>query len=257
MNDHPHPATASYVEVDGRRIAHVTHAGAAPHVVFLPGFRSDMEGSKALAVEDHARARGLGVTRLDYSGHGRSSGRFEEGTIGAWTRDALAVIDRATTGPLVLVGSSMGGWIMLLVARARRERVAGCVGIAAAPDFTEDLIWAVATIEQRAALLDRGVHYEPSPYDDEPTPITRTLIEEGRNHLVLREPLELTCPLHLLHGQRDPDVPWKTALGLAAHVESEDVTVELIKDGEHRLSRDGDVRRLLAAVDRIVDEARR
>ncbi len=240
-----------YVEADGRRIAHVTHAGAAPHLVFLPGFRSDMEGSKALAVEAHARARGLGVTRLDYSGHGRSAGRFEDGTIGAWLDDALAVVDGATSGPLLLVGSSMGGWMMLLVARARPERVVGCVGIAAAPDFTEDLIWAVATPEQRAELLDRGVHYEPSPYDDEPTPITRQLVEEGRRHLVMRTPLAITCPLHLLHGQRDADVPWETALRLAAHVESEDVTIELIKDGEHRLSRDGDVARLLAAIDRL------
>jgi pimeloyl-ACP methyl ester carboxylesterase len=257
MNDQPTPATPAHVDADGRRIAHVTHPGAAPHVVFLPGFRSDMEGSKALAVEDHARARGLGVTRLDYSGHGRSSGRFEDGTIGAWTRDALAVVDQATQGPLLLVGSSMGGWIMLLVARARRERVAGCVGIAAAPDFTEDLIWAVATTEQRAALLDRGVHYEPSAYDEEPTPITRALIEDGRDHLVLRRPLELTCPIHLLHGQRDPDVPWETALELAAHVASEAVTIELIKDGEHRLSRESDVRRLLAAVDRVASEVSR
>lgn len=257
MHDEPSPATPAYVEANGRRIAHVTHAGAAPHVVFLPGFRSDMEGSKALAVEAHARARGLGVTRLDYSGHGRSSGRFEDGTIGAWSEDALAVVDRATDGPLVLVGSSMGAWIMLLVARARRNRVAGCVGVAVAPDFTEDLIWAVATTEQRAALLDRGVHYEPSPYDEEPTPITRALVEDGRRHLVLREPLDLTCPIHLLHGQRDPDVPWETALRLAAHVASEDVTIELVKDGEHRLSRESDVRRLLAAVDRVSGEAGR
>ena len=251
MTDPSAPAAAAFVEVDGRRIAHVTHPGAAPHLVFLPGFRSDMEGSKALAVEAHACGRGLGVTRLDYSGHGRSSGRFEDGTIGAWVDDAVAVLDRATAGPVVLVGSSMGGWIMLLVARARPERVAGCVGIAAAPDFTEDLIWGRATPEQRAELIDRGVHYEPSDYDDEPTPITLRLVEEGRAHLVLRDPLALGCPFHLLHGQRDADVPWRTALTLAAHVDSEDVTVELIKDGEHRLARARDIARLLAAVDRV------
>ena len=254
MTDQPSPVPAAFVAANGRRIAHVTHPGAAPHVVFLPGFRSDMEGSKALAVEDHARARGLGVTRLDYSGHGRSSGRFEEGTIGAWADDALAVVDAATRGPLLLVGSSMGGWIMLLVALARPERVAGCVGIAAAPDFTEDLIWAVASTEQRAALIDRGVHYEPSAYDEAPTPITRALIEDGRRHLVMREPLDITCPSHLLHGQRDPDVPWETALTLAAHLASEDVTIELLKDGEHRLSRPGDIARILAAVDRLAGE---
>lgn len=247
----------AFVDVDGRRIAHVTRPGAAPHLVFLPGFRSDMEGSKALAVEAHARRRGFGCTRLDYSGHGRSSGRFEDGTIGAWSADALGVIDRATEGPLLLVGSSMGGWMMLLLARARPERVAGCVGIAAAPDFTEDLIWAKATDAQRQALLVDGVHHEPSDYGDEPTPITLALVEEGRRHLVLREPLDISCSMHLLHGQRDPDVPWTTALRLAEHVAGEDVTIELVKDGEHRLSRETDVARILAAIDRLAARAAR
>ncbi|MEO1093133.1 MAG: alpha/beta hydrolase [Pseudomonadota bacterium] len=243
------------VEHQGQRLAHVTSAGRPPHVMFLTGFKSDMEGSKALAVEAACRDRGQAVTRFDYSGHGASSGRFEDGTIGDWTADAVAVVDAVTRGPVVLVGSSMGGWVMTLVARARPTRVAGLVGIAAAPDFTEDLIWNVATPEQRRALVEDGVHYEPSPYSEEPTPITHRLIEDGRRHLVLRTPLPISCPVHLLHGQKDPDVPWRTSLTLAAHLDAEDVTVELIKDGDHRLSRDADIARLLHAVARISELA--
>ncbi len=243
----------AFVEANGRRLAHITHPGHAPHVVFLAGFSSDMEGSKALALEAHCVARGLGFTRFDYSGHGRSSGDFEEGTVGAWVEDAIAVVEQATSGPLLLVGSSMGGWMMLLVARARPERVQAMVGIAPAPDFTEDLIWNVATSAQKAALIDQGVHYEPSEYSEEPTPITLRLIEDGRHHLVFRDPLAISCPMHLIHGQKDPDVPWETSLRLAAHVATDDVTIELIKDGEHRLSRETDIARILRAVDRLAD----
>ncbi|TVQ30100.1 MAG: alpha/beta hydrolase [Geminicoccaceae bacterium] len=240
----------AWLEAQGRRLAYRRRPGSGPEVVFLTGFRSDMEGSKALALEAHCEAKGQAFTRFDYSGHGLSSGRFVDGCIGEWCEDALAVIDQVTEGPLVLVGSSMGGWIMTLVARARPERLAGLVGIAAAPDFTEDLIWNVATPEQRRALEVDGVHYEPSAYSEEPTPITMKLVEDGRRHLVLRAALDISCPIHLIHGQRDPDVPWQTSLRLAAHVAADDVTIELIKDGEHRLSRDGDVARILAAVDR-------
>ncbi len=243
----------AFLDANGRRIAHVTHQGRSPHVVFLTGFRSDMEGSKALALEARCNERGRAFTRFDYSGHGRSSGRFEEGCVGEWAADAIAVVDAATSGPVVLVGSSMGGWMMLLVARARLTRVRGLVGIASAPDFTEDLIWQAATPAQRTALLEHGVHYEPSDYDDAPTPITLRLVEEGRAHLVMRDTLPISCPMHLIHGQRDPDVPWETSMRLAAHVASDDVTVELVKDGEHRLSRDADIARILAAVDRMAD----
>jgi pimeloyl-ACP methyl ester carboxylesterase len=240
-----------WLETPAGRLAYRPTPGAGPTVVFLPGFRSDMEGSKALELEAHCAARGRAFLRFDYTGHGRSSGRFEEGCIGDWARDALAVVDRVTEGPLVLVGSSMGGWIMLLVARARPERLHGLVGIAAAPDFTEDLIWTVMTEAQREQLRRDGVHYEPSAYAEAPTPITWKLVEDGKSHLVLRAPLAISCPVHLLHGQKDPDVPWQTALTLAAHLDGEDVTIELIKDGEHRLSRPQDLARIQAAVDRI------
>ncbi|MFW5832700.1 MAG: alpha/beta hydrolase [Pseudomonadota bacterium] len=245
------PPEPAFLDANGRRLAYRQTQGFGPEVVFLAGFRSDMEGSKALAVEADCSTRGQAFTRFDYSGHGRSSGAFTDGCIGDWLEDALAVVDRVTEGPLLLVGSSMGGWIMTLVAKHRPERVHALVGIAPAPDFTEDLIWNVATPEQRRALAETGVHYEPSAYAEEPTPITLKLVEDGRRHLVLRDPLPISCPMHLIHGQKDPDVPWQTSLRLAGHVPAQDVTIELIKDGEHRLSRNADIARILHAVGRL------
>jgi pimeloyl-ACP methyl ester carboxylesterase len=229
-------------------------AGQAPTVMFLTGFRSDMTGGKALHLERHCAATGRAFLRFDYRGHGASEGRFEEGCIGDWREDALAVLDQASEGPMVLVGSSMGGWIMLLVALARPDRVKGLVGIAAAPDFTEDLIRPALSPEQRDLLARGDVLLAPSAYG-EPTPITGRLLEDGARHLVLRRPLPIRCPVHLLHGQQDPDVPWQTSLRLAACLESTAVTVELVKDGDHRLSREDDLRRLAAAVDRVVLQA--
>ena len=214
--------------------------GAAPTTVFLPGFRSDMAGGKALAVESWCRARGAACLRLDYSGHGASGGVFTDGTIGQWTADALRVIDVVTQGPLLLVGSSMGGWIALLVALARPERVAAVLGIAAAPDFTEALMWDAMMPAERATLERDGVLMTPSAYG-EPTPVTLKLIEEGRRHLLLHGPVPIRCPVRLLQGQRDPDVPWETALQIAERVEAADVQVTLIKDGDHRLSRGEDL----------------
>jgi pimeloyl-ACP methyl ester carboxylesterase len=225
---------------DGVELAWKRLPGRSPTIVFLPGFRSDMEGSKALRLTAFAAARGQAMLRLDYSGHGASGGRFEDGTIGLWTADALRVIDRLTDGPLLLVGSSMGGWIGLNVALALPDRIAGYVGIAAAPDFTETLIWATMPETARAHLMARGVLTTPSDYGD-PLPITRALIEDGRRHLRLGGPIPLRCPVRLLQGQKDPDVPWETALTLAARLESEDVRVTLIKDGDHRLSREADL----------------
>jgi pimeloyl-ACP methyl ester carboxylesterase len=223
------------------RIAYVATPGRGPTVMFLGGLRSDMTGTKATFLEAWCRARGKAFLRFDYTGHGVSDGRFEDGTIGAWSADALAVLDRLTEGSVVLVGSSMGGWAMLNVALARPDRVAALVGIAAAPDFTEDLLWERWDAAARAALLCDGVVRAPNPYDPAGHPYTRALIEDGRRHLCLRAPLPLACPVRLLHGQRDDAVPWQTSLRLADRLAAEDVQVTLIKDGDHRLSRETDL----------------
>lgn len=238
----------------GGHLAFARSRGTSPTVLFLTGFRSDMTGGKALHLEAHCRRRGQGFLRFDYRGHGASSGRFEEGCIGDWRDDALAIVDAVAEGPLVLVGSSMGGWIMLLVALARPERVRGLVGIAAAPDFTEDLIRPSLGPAQLEALEAHGRFLAPSAYGP-PTPITRRLLKDGARHLCLRKPLPIRCPVHLLHGQQDPDVPWQTSLRLAGVLESQAVTVELVKDGDHRLSREEDLRRIAAALDRVLGQA--
>ena len=220
--------------------------------MFCGGFKSDMTGSKALALEEQFVAEGRAFTRFDYRGHGASSGDFEDGTIGAWASDAIAIIDAVTEGPLVLVGSSMGGWIMVLAALARPDRVQGLVGIAAGPDFTEDLFWTRGNERQRAELMTKGRWVAPSAYSDAPYVITRELIEEGRDHLVLRAPIDFFGPVHLLHGQADPDVPFETSLRLAEALRSEEVTVELIKSGDHRLSKPHELARILSGTQRVL-----
>ena len=240
---------------DGVELAWAREEGRNPTVVFLPGYRSDMTGDKATALATYCAARGQAMLRFDYSGHGASGGRFEDGTIGRWAEDALAVIDHASDGPLVLVGSSMGGWIALLVARARPERVVALVGIAAAPDFTEVLMWQAMSFEQRAELMSNGMLHVPSQYGD-PYPITRALIEDGRNQLLLHEPIALDCPVRLLHGQCDPDVPWEFALRIADQISSRDVRVVLVKDGDHRLSRPQDLALLRQTIGSLLDEDR-
>lgn len=235
----------------GERLAYRHVPGGAPGVLFCSGFTSDMTGTKATALERFCVAERRAFTRFDYRGHGASSGRFEDGTIGGWAEDALAIVDRLAEGPLIIVGSSMGGWVALLVALARPERVRGLVGIAAAPDFTDDLLLARATPDQRQALAEKGSWMEPSAYGGPPYPVTRTLIEDGRRHLVLRAPVAIRCPVHLLHGMADADVPWRNSLRLAERLESDDVTLELIKGGDHRLSTDRDIRRIWAAVTRL------
>jgi pimeloyl-ACP methyl ester carboxylesterase len=209
---------------------------------------SDMTGSKAVAIEAFARARGHACLRFDYSGHGESEGAFEKGTIGSWFADALAAFDALTEGPQIVVGSSMGGWIALLLARARPARVAGLVGIAPAPDFTEDLIWAPMPEAQRAELSAKGVLYQPSDYGEKPYAITKALIEDGRNHLLLRAPLAFDGKVRLLHGMQDPDVPWELSPKIAAVLTAADVRVTLVKDGDHRLSRDQDLDLLRATL---------
>ena len=249
MNDLSPP---SLLQRAGREaIAYRAMEGSTPGAVFCGGFMSDMTGTKATALEAHCRRTGRAYVRFDYAGHGESGGAFRDGTIGAWRDDALAVLDRVASGPQVLVGSSMGGWIVLLLALARPGRVAGLVGVAAAPDFTEDLIWSTLDDEGRRTLAETGEIVMPCDYGDDPYPITMGLIEEGRDHLLLRAPIALSCPIHLLQGMRDEDVPWRTALRIAELVESERVTVELVKDGDHRLSRDEDLARLRAAVDAV------
>ncbi len=233
----------------GQQLAYHQVEGRAPAVLFCGGYTSDMTGTKAQALERWCRAEGRGYVRFDYSGHGSSDGRFEDGSIGAWTDDALAIVDRVAAGPLIVVGSSMGGWIMLLVARARPERVRALVGIAAAPDFTEDLR-SQATADQQRDLARQGFWRQPSAYG-EPHVVTARLLDDGRKHLLLDAPIPITCPVHLLHGQQDPDVPWQTALRLAQRLQSTEVTIELIKAGDHRLSRETDLARIVAAIGRL------
>jgi hypothetical protein len=224
--------------------------------VWLCGFKSDMSGGKAITVEAWTQAAGHGALLFDYSGHGQSGGRFEDGTISAWREDALAVIDAQTDGPLVLVGSSMGGWMALLAALARPERVKGMVLIAPAPDFTEKLMWPEFTPDQQAEIMSEGFTLRPSAYG-EPYPITRALIEDGRQWSILDKDIPFAGPVRILQGMQDPDVPWGHALALAASLTSPDLVLTLVKDGEHRLSRDEDIARLLAACGELAVRLRR
>ena len=236
----------------GRQIAYHLTQGAAPWVVFLGGLKSDMEGTKALHLEAWARARGQGFLRFDYSGHGQSSGTFEEGCIGDWAEDTAAALTALTQGKLVVVGSSMGGWQALLFARAQPDRVAGLVTIAAAPDFTEDGYWATLTDAQKDALIREGRIEMPSDYMD-PFIITRRLIEDGRDNLVLRAPLPLPFPVRALQGTADTAVSTDTALRLLRHADSPDKRQTLVKDADHRFS-DGPCLGLIeAAIEDILE----
>jgi pimeloyl-ACP methyl ester carboxylesterase len=247
--------SASLARDDGSTIAYRHSAGAAPGVVFLGGFKSDMTGTKATALEAHCRNAGREYLRFDYFGHGESSGRFEDGTIGRWTADALAAVDRITEGPQILVGSSMGGWIALNVALARPARVVGVVGIAAAPDFTEELIWERFGPEARRALETTGLWREKSDYDPDGYPITMKLIEEARGHLLLgRAAIAIHVPVRLIHGMKDTSVPWSIAPRIASLILAEDVRVKLIKDGDHRLSREQDLAILFDTVEELCDK---
>ncbi len=207
-----------------------------PGITFFGGFRSDMTGTKAIFLEEWAQARGRAFLRFDYRGHGQSSGDFLSGCIGDWADDAIEAVSRLTTGPQIIVGSSMGGWIGLLLAKRLPERLAGFIGIAAAPDFTEDSMWARFSEEQRRTLMELGEVALPSEYSDEPYIITRRLIEDGRNRLVLRTPLELSAPVRLLQGTADADVDVSVALRLLAHIDADDARLTLVKDADHRFS---------------------
>jgi pimeloyl-ACP methyl ester carboxylesterase len=250
-----------------RRLAVRARQGSTPGLFWLGGFHSDMKGTKAAALDDFAREQGRACVRFDYSGHGESGGAFAEGTIGRWYEDALAVYRRFCRGPQIVVGSSMGGWIALLLARelARQRReapapdaaaapVAGLVLIAPAPDFTEELMWKSFSPEIRSQIETTGSWLRPSEYGEEPYPITRDLIEDGRRHLVLGGTIDVGCPVRILQGAQDPDVPWQHAFTLTAHLPADDVVLSLIQDGDHRLSRPQDIARMLAAVAELAAE---
>jgi len=250
------PAPSALLLPDGRKLAYHRTEGRgegakAPGVVFLGGFRSDMDGTKALALEAWAQESGRAFLRFDYTGHGKSSGDFLEGAIGDWAQDAMDAVGRLTAGPQILVGSSMGGWIALLLARRMPEKVAALVGIAAAPDFTEDMMWAEFTADQRAELMRAGRVALPSDYSDEPYLITRRLIEDGRENLVLRAPLPLPFPVRLLQGTEDADVPQAVALRLLAHLDSPDARLQLVKGADHRFSEPREIAIIRAAIEEV------
>lgn len=225
----------------GPRLAYHKLAGTSPTIVFLPGFMSDMTGTKALALEQWARERGQAMLRFDYSGHGLSEGTFSDGSISQWRNDVLLLIDALTEGPLLLVGSSMGGWLALLAVLARPARMQGLILIAPAPDFTHWGLEAHFSATEKQHMLDHGYVDRPSAYGNTPYRITRQLIADGRRHLLLDAAIPIQVPLRILHGQQDPDVPWQVALRLAERINSLDVRTVLIKDGDHRLSRPADI----------------
>ncbi len=239
----------------GRRIAYVKTEGRGPDmgpgVVYLGGFMSDMEGSKATALEAWAKRQGRAFLRFDYSGHGQSSGKFTEGSIGDWAEDARAAIEALTEGPQLLVGSSMGGWISMLTIRAIPERVAGFIGIAAAPDFTEDSMWRDFSDDERRQLMDEGQVLVPSGYD-EPYPVTKRLIEDGREQLVLRKPLRMPFPVRLLQGTEDEAVERQVALNLLDHIEGEDVRLSFVKGANHSFSTPDNLALIEATLDELL-----
>ncbi len=241
-----------------RRIAVRARAGGGPGLFWLGGFNSDMKGTKALALDAWAAEHGRACVRFDYSGHGESGGAFIDGTIGRWLEESTAVFEQFCRGPQVVIGSSMGGWMALLLARAiakreaKRATLAGLVLIAPAPDFTEQLMWNSFSDEIREEINNKGVWMRPSEYGDgAPYPITRALIEEGRNHLLLGSAIDVGCPVRILQGAQDPDVPWQHAFALAHRLPAEDVVLTMIQDGDHRLSRPRDIARIIAAVAEI------
>jgi pimeloyl-ACP methyl ester carboxylesterase len=238
-----------------RRIAVRARAGGSPGLFWLGGFHSDMKGTKAMALNAWAAAEGRACVRFDYSGHGESGGAFSDGTIGRWLEESVAVFQNFCSGPQVVIGSSMGGWMALLLAREIAKRadsrasLAGLVLIAPAPDFTEELMWKGFSPEIRAEIEQKGFWLRPSEYGDgTPYPITRALIEEGRNHLLLGAKIDVGCPVRILQGAQDPDVPWRHAFALAHRLPAEDVVLTMIQDGDHRLSRPQDIARIIAAV---------
>ena len=237
------------LDVGGRSIAYRLRRGNVPTLLFLPGYASDMEGTKAVALDSLAERRGLAMLRLDYSGTGSSGGRFEEGTLALWLEEALAAVDQLTSGPLVLAGSSMGGWIALHLALLRPERVRALVGIAAAPDFTD---WGFSE-RQKAALQRHGKVEEPNPYGPEPQLFTRLFWESGQRLRLLDSEIPIDCPVRLLHGEADEEVPVDVALRLMRRLRSADVQLTVLKGGGHRLSEPHEIRAILSTVEALVE----
>jgi Predicted hydrolases or acyltransferases (alpha/beta hydrolase superfamily) len=242
------------VAADARHIAVLAREGKGPPVVWLGGFKSDMRSTKAEALDAWAAQAGRAFIRFDYSGHGESGGDFAEGTISQWLEDSLAVLETHVTDRPILVGSSMGGWLALLVARhlleTRPDRVpCGMVLIAPAVDFTERLMWDRFPDAIKRAVEEKGVYHRPSTYSPDPYPITKRLIEDGRRHLLFGAPIRTGCPVHILQGMEDPDVPWSHALTLVEHLPGDSASLTLVKDGDHRLSRPEDLDRLVKAVE--------
>jgi len=242
-----------------RRIAVRIRQGASPGLFWLGGFKSDMGGTKAVALDRWASEHGRACIRFDYSGHGESGGAFADGTIGRWLEESVAVFEAFARGPQVLIGSSMGGWLALLLARELKRRAAGGAApaaalagmalIAPAVDFTEELMWKKFPAEIKRQIETYGSWLRPSQYSEEPYAITRSLIEEGRRHLLLGGLIETGCPVRILQGVQDPDVPWQHAIELSSRLAQDDVVLTLLKDGDHRLSRPEDIERLIAAIE--------
>ena len=251
----PNPAGGPAWRI-ARRLTPATRPDAGPGLVWLGGFASDMSGTKAQFLAERAQAQGRACLRFDYSGHGASEGRFIDGCIGDWLAQSVAVFEASTQGPQILIGSSMGGWLALLLARhlaavGALARLAGLVLLAPAVDFTEELMWAELDAAARAELMEKGVWGRPSDYAPEPTPITRRLIEDGRRHLLFGGMIRTHAPVYILQGMADPDVPWRHALRLVEHMSADPVTLSFIADGDHRLSRPQDLAQLAAAVDLV------
>lgn len=239
---------------DGSRLAYRHQEGSTPGILFCSGFNSDMQGNKAVALAEWCSQQGRQFTRFDYYGHGQSDGRVEDGSIGRWRDDALAILDSVTRGPQLVVGSSMGGWIMLLLALSRPERLCGLLGLAAAPDFTARLAHSLSSAQQQQ-LAVAGYADLPNCYDDgQPYRIGRHMLEEGEKHLLLEAEIPLDLPVRLIHGQGDEDVPWQLSLSLAQQLRTTDVEVQLVKAGDHRLSEPADLQRLRVTVEQMLRE---
>lgn len=234
---------AEFLNLPDRRLAYqrLHGRGDSAGIVFLGGYVSDMTGTKASFLAARCTEAGYGFLRFDYRGHGQSSGKFRDGTIGGWYEDAREAFDRLTEGPQIVIGSSMGGWLGLMLARDRPERVKAFVGIAAAPDFTEDLMWQKMSPDQKREMQTRGEIPDPTAPPDMQAPITMRLIEEARQHLMLRAKIDIACPVHLLQGLRDKEVPWQYAMRIVENIAHDNVRLTFVKDGDHRLSRPQDL----------------